>query len=99
MKKETLDRGIQIIKEIKELKNHLDEVLNEHNKYNELKGDPTSGSSNFSFTPFFSTEPRQLRNQFVPFPLDKFMKIYKANVEEEIGRIEKEFENLQDIKP
>ena len=97
MNQETLQKGNSIQKEIKDLKDHLISVFKETNKYGEYKGSPVSRDgriAKFGFSPWFSDEVREIDNKFVPFPIDKFMKIYKANVEEEIARLEKEFENL-----
>ena len=87
----------ELQQKIKELKNHLSQVFNDTDKYNERKGDPFlcgQQTAKFIVDVWFSSEYRKLENQFVPFPIDKFMKIYKANVEEEIARLEKEFEYL-----
>lgn len=97
MNQETLQKGNDLQKEIRALKDHLISVFKETNKYNEYKGNPVSRdgkNANFKLAPWFSDDSRTLDNKFVPFPIDKFMKIYKANVEEEITRLEKEFQNL-----
>lgn len=98
MKKETLDRGNELLRSIKLLKEHLEQVFGERDKYGEYRGNPIKEkgySANFMFQPWFTSNPRELQERFLPFPLDKFMIIYKANVEEEIARLEKEFDNLQ----
>jgi hypothetical protein len=107
MKTETLERGNKLQKQIKELKAHLeytfrmsDQTYHEGFEPFELEYSKLPGKAvffpRFYTAPFYQTNARELRNEFIPFPIDKFMKIYKANVEEEIARLEKEFANLQD---
>lgn len=107
MKIETLERGKKIQEEIAELRKHLSEVFpapsyDAHKRYDQYgfeyskldgKKDVTP---KFRSKPFFSGSSNELRNEFVPFPIDKFMKIYKANVEEKIASLKEEFENLKD---
>jgi len=97
MNAENLKTGNDLQQRIKELKNHLLTVFDEKDKYNERKGDPFlqgEKTAKFVVDVWFSSDYRKLENQFVPFPIDKFMKIYKSNVEEEIKKLEKEFEQL-----
>lgn len=105
MKKETLEKGKAILAEIAELRKHLSEVFPASGRdahkgydqysfeYSKLEG-KKDVTPKFRSTPFFSGNSNELRNEFVPFPIDKFMKIYKANVEEKIALLEKEFETL-----
>ncbi len=107
MKTETLERGNKLQKQIKELKEHLEYTFRMSDssyhkgfepfgfEYSKQIGKETI-FPRFYTAPFYQTNARELRNEFIPFPIDKFMKIYKANVEEEIARLEKEFLNLQD---
>lgn len=105
MKKETLEKGKAILAEIAELRQHLSEVFptssyDTHKRYDQysfeyskLEG-KKDVTPKFMSTPFFGGGSKKLINEFVPFPIDKFMKIYKANVEEKIALLEKEFETL-----
>lgn len=105
MKKETLERGNELQKKIKEFKRHLEYTFIRsdrpgHEGFNPFefeyskKDGKTDVVPNFFVKPFHTDRHRELRNEFVPFPIDKFMKIYKSNVEEEIARLEKEFDSL-----
>lgn len=105
MKKETLEKGKAILAEIAELRKHLSGVFptpsyDAHKRYDQysfeyskLEG-KKDVTPKFMSKPFFGGSSNELINEFVPFPIDKFMKIYKANVEEKIALLEKEFETL-----
>jgi hypothetical protein len=106
MKKELLEKGNAILKEIAELKKHLSEtfptpVQDRHQgydpysfEYSKLEG-KEDVIPKFRAAPFFSGgNSKELRNEFVPFPIDSFMNIYKAKVQEKIALLEKEFDSL-----
>jgi len=105
MKKETLERGNAILKQISDLKDHLENIFPQSQDDRHKCYDPYGFEYSklpakerviprFRITPFFNDSSFGLKNEFVPFPIDKFMKIYKANVEEKIALLEKEFETL-----
>jgi hypothetical protein len=97
MTEEKLKKSLELKKQIGDLKEHLGSVFSEYNRYNEKKGNPFSLNgelAKFCIKPWFTSDERTLVNDFVPFPIDKFMKIYKSNLEEEIKRLEIEFDKL-----
>lgn len=100
MKKETLERGNELLKLIANLEEHIKSVFSHYDKYNSYQGVPFKptdrNSPSFIASPWFTSEQRVLINEYVPFPIDKFMAIYRANVEEEITRLKKEFTDLKD---
>lgn len=106
MKKESLERGNAILEQIAELKDHLKNIIPQSRDDRHIGYDPygfeysklpsrESFLPRFRITPFFNDSSFELKNEFVPFPIDKFVKIYKANVEEKIALLEKEFDTLQ----
>ncbi len=105
MKKESLKRGNAILKEIANLEDHLEQLFPTSSNDNQRRyehygfeysklGGKEDLFPKFRVTTFFNNSSQELRNEFVPFPIDKFMKIYVANVREKIALLEKEFENL-----
>lgn len=92
MKKETLEKAKKIQAEIAELRKHFDEIFTNTSGHESIRGLNPYGFEYSKDGNHGNTNP--LRNEFIPFPVDNFMKIYKANVEEKIALLEKEFETL-----
>lgn len=107
MKKETFEKGKKIQAEIEELRKHFDEIFTNSSAYDsKCKYNPygfeysKTGSPRmvprFHVNQFHTDNTKSLRNEFVPFPVDDFMAIYKIKVENKIASLKEEFENLKD---
>ena len=90
MKKEQLERAVEITTDIKRLKDHLDKVFYQKGEEEPFGSIEASISSNQGNN--YSTHT--LINKYLPIPIKTYMRIYRQNIEEQIANLEQEFEKL-----
>lgn len=96
---EKVEKANELLREIEALQTHLKSVTvrkYENSQYSPYESPFNTERPNFLFSPYFYKNDVgiELRDYFLPFPIDKFMQMYMANIKEGIKRREKEFDNL-----
>ena len=90
MTTEKLEKANGLKKQIDELRAHLEWVSKVEGK----DADYSGGNTKVKVIPSSTVNERNLRNNFLPIVTKNYMAIYISNVENEIKRLEKEFENI-----
>lgn len=90
MKREQLEKANEITRNIKFLKEHLDNVFYQKDDEEPYSSTDAKISTNQSIN--YSTHT--LINKYLPIPIKTYMKFYMDNVKEQIANLEEELEQL-----